>query len=154
MAKDVTSKTQEVVEGLLELMGIKADFKITLEDDGVLIDISTDEDAGLLIGRKGETLGAIQTFIAMALRQDQGEWVRVTVNIGDWREKQEEHLKHLADQAAQRAIETGDPQYLYNLNSTQRRIVHMALAENKNTETFSEGEGSERYLVVKSAGKK
>jgi len=143
--EEVKKLTQE----LLDLMGIKSKFDVSEEDGGVLVNISADDDTGLLIGRRGETLQAIQTFLAMALRQSRGDWVRVTVDIGDWREKQEEHLRHLADQAGERARETGDPQYLYNLDASQRRLVHLALAEAKDLETFSEGDGEERYLVVK-----
>ncbi len=67
--------------------------------------------------------------------------------------KNEDYLNNLAEQTAQRAKETNEPQNLYNLNSAQRRIIHMCLSEDKETETESLGEGQERYLVVKPAGK-
>jgi spoIIIJ-associated protein len=140
---------KEIASELFELLGLKVDFKVKEEEDVVYLDIEAPEATGLLIGRHGETLNAIQSFLAMAIKQSTGEWVRVVVNIGDWRQKQEEQLVKLADQAAARATETGQPQYLYNLNATQRRMVHLALAENKSVETQSEGEGNERYLVVK-----
>jgi len=62
-------------------------------------------------------------------------------------------LKNLAEQTAQRAIETSEPQNLYNLNPSQRRVIHMYLSENDDIVTESEGEGYERYLVIKKAGK-
>ena len=69
-------------------------------------------------------------------------------NVGDWREKQEEHLRILAKEAAERAKETGNPQPIYNLTPSQRRIVHMELTNDKEVVTESTGEGDERYLVI------
>jgi spoIIIJ-associated protein len=69
------------------------------------------------------------------------------VNVGDYMQKQEEQLRDLAAATAERARETGDPQLLYNLNPSQRRIIHMALSE-EDVETVSEGEGRDRHLVV------
>lgn len=140
---------EKITKELFELLGLEAGLKVREEDDVVYLDIETPEATGLLIGRHGETLNAIQSFLAMATKQATGEWVRVVVNVGDWRQKQEEQLVKLADQAAARTTETGQPQHLYNLNATQRRVVHLALAENKAVETLSEGEGDERYLIVK-----
>ncbi len=140
---------KKIASELFKLLGLEVDLKVKEEDGIVYLNIEAPEATGLLIGRHGETLNAIQSFLAMAIKQASGEWVRVVVNIGDWRQKQEEQLVKLANQAATRATETGQPQYLYNLNATQRRIVHLALAENKAVETQSEGEGNERYLIVK-----
>lgn len=72
-------------------------------------------------------------------------------NVGDWRQRQEEYLLDLADESAKRALETGEPQHLYNLNAGQRRVIHLSLAEKKDIETTSEGEGRERYLVIRPA---
>ena len=116
-----------------------------------MVDIDAKEETGLLIGRRGETLNSIQTILGIMARQKTGEWARIIVNVGDWREKQESHLKELADQAALRAKETGQPQPIYNLSASQRRVIHLALAEDPEVETISEGEGEERYLIVKPA---
>jgi spoIIIJ-associated protein len=85
----------------------------------------------------------------MIYRQENGEWKRISVNVGDWREKQEEYLSEMAKVTAERAKQTGEPQNLYNLSPSQRRIIHIALSEDKEIETESVGEGEERYLVVK-----
>ena len=70
------------------------------------------------------------------------------VNVGNYREKEEDYLKNLADSTAQRAKETGEPQSLYNLKPGQRRTIHMFLSEDKEIKTESEGEDANRYLVV------
>lgn len=149
--KDKASSVQELVDKLLELMGTKAKAVVSEDkkNEAIRVDIETDTEKGLLIGRHGETLDALQVILGMMFFQESKEWVRVIVNIGDWREKQEDQLKSLAIQAAERARETGDPQTLFNLNASQRRIVHMVLTDEKDIETESSGEGKERFLVIK-----
>lgn len=144
---------QKLVDELLALAGIHAKAFVevteTSEEPVYTVKIDTEDQAGLLIGNKGETLSAIQNFLNIAMKSLTGTWVRIVVDIGDWREKQEDYLKNLASQAAARARETGEPQTLYNLNSAQRRIIHLQLAEETDLETESVGEGIERHLLVK-----
>lgn len=137
---------------LLSLMGSTAKALVSYdqENDSFVVTIESSEETGLLIGRKGETLTSIQTVLGVLLKNKIGEWKRVVVNVGDYREKEEDYLRNLGMSAAARAKETGNPQSLYNLNPAQRRIVHMILAEDSTIETESVGEGNERYLVVKS----
>lgn len=151
--KDLVSLTQNLADGLLRLMGVEAQVEVSEVEENdqktLEVQISTEHETGLLIGAHGATLNAIQVFLGMALRQQTGEWSRVVVNVGDWKEKQEESLKALAEQAAARARQTGEEQRLYNLNSAQRRIIHMLLSEEQDIETESMGEGEERFLIVR-----
>ena len=142
---------QGQVSKLLDLMGTKAKAVATedKESEAIKVDIETETETGLLIGRHGETLDALQVVLGMMLFQETEEWTRIFINVGDWREKQEEQLKSLAIQAAERARETGEPQTLFNLNASQRRIVHMVLTDEKDIESESSGEGKERFLVIK-----
>ena len=120
------------------------------EDDQIIsIAIDAKDEAGLLFGAHGATLSALQSFVAIALKQQTGSWYRVVADIGDWREKQEEYLRGLATQAAERAKATGEAQHLYNLTSSQRRVIHTALSEDGSVETESQGEGESRYLIVR-----
>lgn len=150
----ITKKTLETVKGFAEelftLMGVEVDFEVSedKENNAVFVDIDAAEETGLLIGHRGETITSIQAALGMMMRQKTGEFVRIIVNVGDWREKQEDQLRNLAMQAAQRVRETGESQPLYNLNAAQRRIIHVILAEEKDIETESHGEGQDRYLVV------
>jgi spoIIIJ-associated protein len=146
---------QKISEELLGLMGTKATVAVSYDNDNecYLVSVESAEETGLLIGKKGETLLSLQTILGVLLKQKTGEWERVTVNVGDYLEKEEEYLKNLALNAASRAKETGEPQSLYNLKPNQRRIIHMTLAEDKGIATESVGEGEERYLVVKTADK-
>ena len=73
----------------------------------------------------------------------------MVVNIADFREKEETRMIELANQTASRLRETGEAQSLYNLTPAQRRVIHMTLSNQKDIQTESTGEGSERCLVVK-----
>jgi spoIIIJ-associated protein len=141
---------QKLSEELLGLMGTKAKVEVSYDKANTcyLVNIDGGEETGLLIGKKGETLLSLQTILGILLKQNTGEWERVTVNVGDYLEKEEGYLKNLALSTASRAKETGEPQNLYNLKPAQRRIIHMVLAEDKDVSTESMGEGEERYLVV------
>lgn len=140
-----------LTEELVHLMGVSAKVEVVedSENQALVVNISSEDEAGLLIGRHGTTLLSIQAAIGMMLKQKLGEWMRVIVDVGDWREKEEEHLRTLAQQAAERTRTTGEAQPIYNLSASQRRIVHMALAEDPEIATESLGEGEERYLIVK-----
>lgn len=148
---DVQKTVEEVTLKLLELMGSKAKLAIKYDEDNelVYVNIESNEETGLLIGHHGETLASIQSVISLIVRQKMGEGTRIIVNVGDWREKQEEHLKELARQTVDRVIETKEAQILYNLTPAQRRVIHLELSNHPSVETESQGEDLERYLVVK-----
>lgn len=142
---------KEIVDMLLKLMGTKAGVEVSFdqENDAFSVSIDAADETGLLIGRKGETLASLQTILGIILKQKIGEWKRVIVNVGDYREKEEDYLRNLGLSAAERARETGEDQFLYNLKPGQRRIIHLTLANESGIITESVGEGEERYLVVK-----
>ena len=146
----VIKTAKELAQEMFDLIGVTVELEVAhdKENDSVVIDIDSQESTGLLIGRRGETISALQYMLGIAIRQKLGGWARVILNIGDYREKQEEQLKDLAMTTADRARETNETQRLYNLNSAQRRIIHMVLSEEKDIITESEGEGRDRHLVV------
>lgn len=154
--KDIISLVEDKANKLLALMGAKAKAEVLedKENEAVRINIKSDEETGLLIGRRGETIEAIQVVLGLMIKKITGDWIRIIVDVGDWREKQEERLKNLAEQAAERAKETSEDQLLYNLSPSQRRIVHLVLAKTADVETESVGEGEERYLIVRAKRKK
>jgi len=149
--KEALLALEKIVADLLPLMAVKATAKVEFdkENDAYNVNIDGGDETGLLIGKKGETLSSIQTVLGIMLKTATGDWSRVVVNVGDYREKEEDYLKSLAESTAQRVKETGEPQSLYNLKPWQRRIVHMHLSENSDISTESVGEDEERYIVVK-----
>jgi spoIIIJ-associated protein len=152
MKKNVETlkKLSEELFSLMSIPKAKIEVKYDKENEAYIVNVEAPDETGLLIGKKGETLSSLQTVLGVLLKGKVGEWNRVVVNIGDYREKEEEYLRNLAISTADRAKETGQPQNLYNLKPWQRRIIHLALSEDSSIETESEGEGEERYLVIKS----
>ena len=149
--KEVKTKDifEKLAKELLDLIGSNAKLEVKEDEEIFYLNINADDETGLLIGRHGETINSLQTVLSLAMRQKTGIWKRIVVNVGDWREKEESKLQNLAKQAAQRAIETGEAQPIYNLTPPQRRVIHLALSEDKEVETESLGEGKDRYLLVK-----
>lgn len=141
---------QELAEKLLSLAGVSAQVEVVdLGENSYEVNLSTDDETGLLIGFRGENINAIQTVLGIMLKGQTGEWIRLIVNVGDYRQKQEEKLKELADQSAARALETKEPQPIYNLSASARRVVHMHLSLRSDVVTESEGVEPDRYLVVR-----
>lgn len=146
----MNDKIKSLSEDLLKLTGVTVDIEVVdLGDSTYEVNLSTEDETGLLIGFRGENINAIQTVLGIILKGQTGEWYRLVVNVGDYRQKQDEKLKELADQSADRALETKEAQPIYNLNASQRRVVHMHLSLRSDVVTESEGVEPDRYLVVR-----
>lgn len=144
---------KNLLEELFKLIGIevKIDIKEESQEGETIYKVELDpgESSGLLIGAHGFTLSAIQSFLTISLKQKTGDWVKISLDIAGWSEKQNERLAEMARTTAERARQTGEEQKLYNLNPVQRRAVHVALKDETDIETLSEGEGQDRYLIVR-----
>jgi spoIIIJ-associated protein len=154
MKKSVKKETtilKEIVKELLEKMGVAASVEVCEDkkNSALLVNISSDKEKGLLIGKRGETLASLQMVLGLILKQRLGEWKRVVVDVGDWREKQEDYLNSLAERTAERVKETGKPESLYNLTASERRLIHLKIGEIGGVVSESTGEGKDRCLVVK-----
>ena len=146
---------QEAAEELLKQIKIDGKIKVSEKDEAFTVKIET-EDSGILIGFHGETLSGFQLILSLMLykqsfssNKQSGKWLKILVDVGDYREKREEELGQLAISAAEKVIATGAPVELYELSSFERRIVHLALVDHPQVISVSEGEGRERKLVVK-----
>lgn len=148
--KEYTKSLKEITEELLSLMSVEGKVAVNFDkkDEVFVVDIDAGSATGLLIGKRGETLLSIQNVLSVLLKGKTGDWKKIVVNVGDYREKEEEYLKNLAVSTAQRVVETGTSQNLYNLKAWQRRVIHIALAEDDKVVTTSEGEGEDRYLII------
>lgn len=141
---------EDLARNLIALIDPKIKVSVNeLQDEVYEVNLETVDETGLLIGFRGENIIAIQTVLGIMLKNITGEWVRVVVNVGDYRQKQEQKLFELAEQTAERALETKEAQPIYNLSSAQRRIIHLHLSERSDVVTESQGEEPDRFLVVK-----
>lgn len=141
-------KIKKVVKELLGYLDIETEIEISLTDDIYQIQLET-SDPGILIGYHGETLRAIQKIVAMIIYRQLGEWQRMVVNVGDYRQRRQESLEKMALAAAQKARFSKEPQSLPPMPSAERRIIHLTLSSETDVETASEGEGRNRHVVIR-----
>ena len=154
MTNSTVSKNEKLIsklsEKLFSLLGTQSKGEVSYdkENDLYLLNIDAGDEAGLFIGKKGDTINSLQILLNQIVRQKTGEWLKIVVDVADFREKEKSRMEDLAAQVAARVRETEESQNLYNLTPAQRRTVHLFLAEEKDLHTESVGEGEERYLVV------
>jgi spoIIIJ-associated protein len=141
----------EALEDLLEEvtagLGLDADIEID-ERDGVLTGRVEAGDAGLFIGRHGQTIDAVQHLAQRIVFPEGPSPVRVVVDANGYRDRRAETLRADADDAAEEAVSSGKPVELAPMPASERRIVHEYLRERGGVETHSEGNEPERRLVV------
>lgn len=126
-----------------------SDIEIDVEPDGEgsLINLSG-ENAGMLIGRRGETLAALQYLVGLAANHVENAYYRVTINIGDYREKREKTLDSLGRSLAFKAAKSGIKTELEPMNPYERRIIHTAVQKVNGAVSWSEGEDLKRHVVI------
>ncbi len=143
------SLVEKLAKELLGQLEMKAKMKVTTDQEGIIyLQLETD-DPGVLIGYHGETLFSLQTILSLMTYRQVGEWVRVVVNVNDYRERRQESLEKMALSAAQRVKFSGETQSLPPMPAAERRVVHLFLANDPEVATESEGEGYQRRVVVK-----
>jgi spoIIIJ-associated protein len=141
----------EALEELLEEIseGLGLDVQVRVESgDGVLHGRLKGDDVGLFIGRRGQTIDAVQHLAQRIVFPEGPSDVRVVIDANGYRERRAEALRAEADDAADDAVSSGEPIELDPLPPFERRIVHEYLRERGDVETHSEGDEPERHLVV------
>ncbi|HET9947135.1 MAG TPA: KH domain-containing protein, partial [Patescibacteria group bacterium] len=139
------SKTiQETAEKLLSMLGLTGAVSVDMQGDVAQVVVET-EEGGMLIGYHGETLESFQTIVSLIASRELGEFVRVNVEVGDYKRNRVEYLKHLAEQAKEQALaqQTG---ISLSLKPWERREVHLLLQDDNEVTTESMGEGRDRVL--------
>jgi len=138
----------ELIDYFLGAMGVVADTYIREDDEGVMTFEIDGPDAGLLIGRRGETLQALQFIVRMVTNRQLGRKAHVVIDIEDYRERRVQMLRRLARRTAGRVGSSGREYALEPMSPAERRIVHMSLAGHDEVRTESEGEGNQRRVVI------
>lgn len=142
-------QVKAITEDLLKRLEVVGTVAVDLDETGAYqVQIDTDE-TGLLIGFHGRTLESFQILLSIIVSKKLEAWVKVYVNVGDYRQKREETLMLMAQRAAERAISFGKPVELPSLSPSERRVIHMTLGGDERVATESIGEGMSRTLVVK-----
>ncbi|EOC99428.1 RNA-binding cell elongation regulator Jag/EloR [Caldisalinibacter kiritimatiensis] len=150
----VTNDPVEMANNFLEIlfakMEIKADFQITRKDKDLNIEIENvdERDKGIIIGKRGKTLDALQYLVSLVVNKDREKYVRIILDIENYRHKREQTLIRLAKKMAAKSKALNKKIKLEPMNPYERRIIHSALQNDPNILTHSEGEEPFRRVVI------
>lgn len=148
---DVVKTTSEVIDNIISLLGVEVVSTLTQverEDLGGPVFEIEGDDAGLLIGRRGDTLKALQFLVKYLVSQKLDANVNMLVDVEGYQDRRYQSLMSMARRVAQRVADSGRPITLEPMPPNERRIVHIALADHHRVTTESTGSGSSRQVVV------
>lgn len=128
-------------------MQVEADLDLEETDDSVLLKIKG-KDIGIIIGRRGDTLDALQYLSSLVVNKNQENYKRVVLDVENYRQKREETLVKLANRLAEKVIKYKKPVTLEPMNPYERRIIHSSLQNHNFVETYSTGEEPNRKVVI------
>lgn len=147
------NSSTEYLKSILMGMGF-ADVKVTAKEtaEDIYFEIESEEDYGNIIGRRGETLDALQYLTRLFVNREENNNKRVALNVGDYRKRREETLRNLAKRQALRVAKYGRSSALEPMNPYERRIIHTAIQEIEGVTSHSVGEGDRRRVVITPEG--
>ncbi|MBR4286348.1 MAG: KH domain-containing protein [Clostridia bacterium] len=143
----------EYLKSILNGMGFK-DVTVTAKEtaEDIYFEIVSEEDYGNIIGRRGETLDALQYLTRLFVNRSEDNNKRVALNVGDYRKRREETLRGLAKRQASKVAKYGRSSALEPMNPYERRIIHTAIQEIEGVTSHSVGEGDRRRVVITPEG--
>jgi spoIIIJ-associated protein len=144
---ELAADVRGLVERIVEELGVRGRVVVREEADGLHVDC-VGGDAGVLIGRYGQTIDAVQYIVNAIVARRGGERVEVTVDAAGYRERRRAMLERIAVRSAERARNEGVPVELEPMTAVERKVVHLRLKEFDGVETSSEGTEPNRYVVV------
>ncbi|MGH2988655.1 MAG: RNA-binding cell elongation regulator Jag/EloR [Solirubrobacterales bacterium] len=148
MPAEPAERVRAVIERVLATIDVEAEIEIEETEEMITARVGGEEDLGLLIGRHGQTIDALQLLCYRAAWRGLEDRKRVIVDAAGYRERRQDMLSRQADSAAQRALQSGNPVELEPMSSQERRVVHDHLKERAEIETYSEGDEPDRRVIV------
>jgi spoIIIJ-associated protein len=133
---------------ILNAMGLEDNMEIEMEGDTLKVKLIADK-IGIVIGRRGETLDALQYLLGLVVNKESDKFIRVTIDVGNYRKKREDTLIKLANRLADKVSRTRKSVTLEPMNPYERRIIHAALQNCKYVETYSIGDEPNRKVVIR-----
>ncbi len=137
----------DYVRNVLAEMGVTAEISVAFTENGILLRLSG-EGLGVIIGRRGETLDALQHLAGLVANRQEGDYMRVTIDSGNYREKREHTLEQLARKLSASAVRYGRPSTLEPMNPYERRIIHSTVSKIEGVSSSSIGEEPNRRVVI------
>jgi spoIIIJ-associated protein len=148
MPKDPAERVRAVLERVLDELDLDGEVEIDEDPNAITAVVEGDDDYGLLIGRRGQTIDAVQLLCYQAAFRGIPERKRVVVDAAGYRERRRETLQRRADRAAEQALSLARPVELDAMSAPERRVVHEWLKDRPEVETYSEGTEPHRCVVV------
>jgi len=145
---DPAERAQELVEGVLDELDLDGDVVIDEDDERILLTIEGEDDYGLLIGKRGQTIDALQLLCYQAAFRGLRERKRVVVDAAGYRARRRETLEGRADRAAEQALSNKAVVERDPISAQERRVIHERLKERSGIETYSEGDEPNRCVIV------
>ena len=146
--QEPAERVRELVEGVLDELDLDGDVEIEEDDDRIAVNIAGEDDYGLLIGKRGQTIDALQLLCYQAAFRGLRERKRVTVDAAGYRARRREILEGRADRAAEQALSGSHVVEMDPMSAQERRVVHERLKERAGVETYSEGDEPNRCVIV------
>ena len=144
---DDAKRAMEFLSGMIERMGVEAELKACETPEQLRVQLFG-QNMSILIGRRGETLDALQYLTSLNVNRGREEYLRVSLDTENYRAKREEALRKLAARMANRCRKTGKRVALEPMNPYERRILHSALQADPTVTTHSEGEEPYRRVII------
>jgi len=142
-------KAESYIKSIMESFGINVEIKGSYEDESVNIELVGDsEEVGKVIGRRGDTLDALQYLTSLVVNKGEENYIRVTIDTENYRGKREETLIKLAKRMAGVVSRSRKSVTLEPMNPNERRIIHSVLQEYRNVTTYSTGKDPNRCIVI------
>lgn len=148
LTKDEQQTVDSLVRKLLEKLEVQADITMSEQNEMLEVLLET-EDSGIIIGYHGEVLEALQLVLTLMITKKLGRFVRVSVEIGDYKKNRSAYLEKLASQMKERVLDDNREQTVSNLKPWERRVIHVLLQDDEDVTTESVGEGRDRVIVIK-----
>ena len=141
-------RVRQLVEGVLDELDLDGEVEIREEDERITASVEGEDDYGLLIGKRGQTIDALQLLAYQAAFRGLRERKRVVIDAAGYRERRRETLTARADRVAEQALGDGRSVEMDPMSAQERRVVHEHLKDRAGVETFSEGDEPRRCVVV------
>lgn len=141
------SEALDFLRNMIEKMGLSLDVTASQDDEGMYFNISGKE-SGTVIGKRGQTLDAIQYLTSLVVNKETDKYIRVIVDAENYRQKREKTLVQLAKRLADKVVRTGRTIRLEPMNPYERKVIHTALQKHSKVFTASEGDEPSRRVVI------
>lgn len=146
-SEQTIEQAKKYLEDILAFFELNISVTAEIRDDVIEIQVPSSEMNSILIGRNAETLRSLQYMVATMLRNNDAAITRVNLDIADYKKQRAEKLAENAREWIEQVRSTGDS-YVASLNAADRRIVHQVATEFDDIQTFSEGEGRDRKIII------